>query len=451
MSYDMILTGGTVVTSNATFAADIGVIDGKISVISSDLSGVNVKNRLDLTGHFILPGCIDPHMHLWEPGLVADPDFRAGTIASAAGGITTIIDHPLTIPEVLTAEIFRDKVQIGENSSYVDFALHGGVNSANLKELPGLWQEGCTAFKIFMCESGSAVSMMEDGPLYDALKVIGSLGGTVIVHAENDSMLRHNRERLEAEGRTDYMAFVEWRTPEVEIEAIHRVIFFAERTGAKLVILHTTVPEGVSLAEQARHRGAKVWVETCPHILYLTHDDLREKGPWVTFAPPLRDTERVSLLWKMLSDGLIQMVGSDHGAVEKSLKEAGLSNIWTGQFGVPGAETLVPLMVHAAIEGWISFNRLVQLLSETPARVYGLFPQKGTIQVGSDADFTIINPEEQTILRAEDMYTSCNWIPYEGKEINGKVTHTIIRGKMVMEDGKVLVDPGFGTFVKRQI
>ncbi len=448
--YDLILQGGTLVNPRGKYRADIAVIDGKIALIADDLSKVETRERIVLANNFILPGCIDSHMHLWEPGLVADPDFKAGTLASIAGGVTTVVDHPLTIPEVLDKDVFRQKIEIGERTSYTDFALHGGVGHDNLAHLPGLWEAGCTAFKIFMSDSGSKVAGLSTGEILAAFRVIGSLGGTVLLHAENEEILQYNRKQLEKVGRIDPMAFVEWRPPEAEVEAIHRALFLLQGTGARAVFLHTTVPEGVKLVQEARQKGMDVWVETCPHNLYLTHDHLKTRGPWVTFAPPVRDRARAELLWKLLSEGSIQSMGSDHGPVDAQLKKPGESNIWKGQFGIPGAETMLPLMLDAVAQGKITLERLTDFLSETPARLYGLYPRKGAIQVGSEADFTIVDMSQIYKLEARNMLTSCGWIPYEGWEVRGKATHTILRGKVVMHQGEIIGRPGDGRFLKRQ-
>jgi allantoinase len=449
MVYDLIIQGGTVVTPRNRFMADIGVHEGKIVAIAENLNPQDSETVLSTPNTFILPGCIDSHMHLWEPGFIAEPNFKDGTRSSAAGGVTTIIDHPLTKPEVLNRKIFEEKIILGEQTSYTDFALHGGVGLDNLDDLPGLWQAGCTAFKIFMCDSGSRVAGLTDGQILAAFRMIGSLGATVLLHCENEAMLRYNRQQLEKAGRKDNMAFVDWRTPEVEAEAIHRALYLLRGTGARAVILHTTIPEGVDMVTEAKKQGQDVWVETCPHNLYLTHKDLQEKGPWVTFAPPVRDSARVDRLWEKLRDGFIDTMGSDHGTVDPALKKIGEEDIWKALYSVPDGETLVPLMLNAAAEGRITLERLVAVLGENPARIYGLYPKKGIIQVGSDADFTIVDLNKSYILQAKDMYTACKWIPYEGRQITGQVTFTILRGKIIAEKGKVLVEPGFGKFVSR--
>ena len=447
--YDLNIRNGIVVTPNGKYQSDIGVKDGLIVALAKSIPPEEAEEEIDAAGLYILPGCIDSHMHLWEPGLVAAPDFRDGTRAALAGGISTIIDHPLTIPEVLNREIFADKITLGESTSFTDFALHGGVGVDNLFQLHGLWDAGCTAFKIFTCESGLKVAGLNSGQLLEVFREVGSFGGTVILHTENDEMLSTNRQRLEQAGRKDYMAFVDWRPPEAEVEAIHRCLFLLQGTGARAIFLHTTVPEGVEMVTKARQQGLDVWVETCPHNLYLTTKHLEEFGPWVTYSPPVRNPARVEALRKQLQVGLIATMGSDHGAVDPKLKEKGIANIWQGQFGVPGTETMVPLMLDAVAKGWLSLERLTAILSENPARLYGLYPHKGAIQIGSDADFTIVDLSVEKQLRATDLYTSCGWIPYEGWQVTGSVVSTIIRGVQAYKNGKILVEPGFGRFYRR--
>ncbi|MDY6845673.1 MAG: amidohydrolase family protein, partial [Chloroflexota bacterium] len=190
--------------------------------------------------------------------------------------------------------------------------------------------------------------------------------------------------------------------------------------------------------------------ETCPHNLYLTHDHLEKYGSWVTFSPPVRNADTASSLWNQLKKDYIFTVGSDHGPVEKKLKEMGTSNIWKGQYGIPGAETLVPLMLNAVSEGRLSLEQITGLLSENPARLYGLYPQKGIIQIGSDADFTVVDMNSTYSLNAENMQTSCGWIPYEGWEITGKVVYTILRGSPIMKFGEITGEPGYGKFIRRR-
>ncbi len=447
--FDLILQDGIVVIPRGEYRADIGVRDGKIASIAGSLAGRPARERLSLAGCHILPGCIDPHQHLWEPGMLAGPDFKDGTRASLAGGVTTIIDQPLSPPEVLDVNVFEQKRVLGEATAYTDFALHAGVSDQNLDQLPALWEAGATAFKIFMCESGTRVNGLDDGQLLAAFRKIGSFGGTVMLHAENEAMLRANYRRLAAARRTDPMAFVEWHTPEAEAEAIHRALFLLRGTGARAVILHTTIPEGVAMVHQARREGVDVWVETCPHNLYLDHSDLQAQGPWVVYAPPIHDRQRVDALWQQLAQGSIDLMGSDPGPIDPQLKKADEADILKVHIGIPEAETFIPLMLNAAAKGWISLARLAALTAEMPAQIYGLYPRKGAIQVGADADFTVVSLSESHTLHAAEMNTSCGWIPYEGKTLAGRVLYTILRGQIAAERGRVLGRPGDGKFIRR--
>jgi allantoinase len=447
--FDLTLVGGTLVSPRGRLRADLGIETGRITSIAVDLSSAKSLRRIDLANQFILPGCIDSHMHLWEAGFVADPDFSSGTLTALAGGITTIIDQPLAPPEVLNASVFRAKVATGEGTSYIDFGLHAGVGHDNLSELEGMWQAGCTAFKIFMSESGCKVAALSDGEMLAAFREIGRLGGTALIHAENEAMLQFNRARLQAMGRKDPQAFLDWRPPEVEYEAIGRALRLLEGTQVRAVFLHTTLPEGVDLIQRARRHGLDVYVETCPHNLFLTSADLAEQGPWVTFAPPVRDPARADRLLDMLAEGSIQTMGSDHGAVEPRLKEIGRQDIWQSLFSVPDAETYICLMLDAVVRGRLSLERLVAVQAENPARLYGLFPCKGILQPGSDADFTVVDLQITYRLHAAEMHSACGWIPYEGREITGRVTHTILRGRVLMENGNIVGKPGFGRFLPR--
>lgn len=447
--FDLVLHGGTIISPQGKIIGDIAVKDGIIVEIARLIDQDKANKYIDLSGKLIFPGCIDSHMHLWEPGLIADYDFKDGTRASAAQGVTTVIDHPLTIPAILNADRFSQKIAIGEKTSYTDFALHGGVGIDNLNELEGLWEAGCTAFKIFMCDSGSEVAGLNSAQILNAFRTIGSFGGTVLLHCENEEILEYNKAKLIAENRTDPMAFIEWRPPIAELEAINRALFLLRDTGAKAVFLHTTLSEGVEMVNAEKRKGRDLWAETCAHNLYLSTNDLAEKGNWVTFAPPVRDPSEAPKLWKCINDGMIHTVGSDHSAADPVSKRKGMKNIWEDQFGVPDAETLVPLMLNAVAKKWITPEKMAEVLSANPAKIYGLYPKKGSISIGADADFTIADLNQEYTLKAENMYTACKWIPYEGMTVSGKVVYTILRGTIISENGKIVGEPGYGRFCKR--
>jgi allantoinase len=446
--YDLVLQGGFAVTPQGVEPVNIAVRGGKIAALLSRQESVPARQTLDLTGLHALPGCIDPHCHLWEQGFVAEPDFSTSTRSAIAGGITTVIDHPLSHPEVLNASILRDKASLGERTSHCDFALHGGVSASNHSELRGMWEAGATAFKIFMCRSGSAVDELDDASLLSALRHIGSFEGIALFHAENQRLMDANETKLRAEGRKDPLTHVEWRPPEVETEAINRATYFCEISRARGVFIHTSVPEGCAIADLARKRGVNVVVETCPHYLYFSTDDLPEKGPWIKFQPAVRDPDRVHRLWDAIRSEQIVMIGSDHGPVDRALKERGLSDMWQAQGGVPSVETTVPMMLEAVSAGRLGIEQLASLTSTYAARWYGLYPRKGVIALGSDADFTVVDLNTAWRVKATELETPCGWTHYEGRMIRGRVRYTIVRGVVVAVDGKPTKEahPGYGQF-----
>ncbi len=448
-TFDLIVRGGQVVSPRGVIAADVGVRDGRICAVADRLDPDRAAATIDAGGLHVLPGCFDTHMHLWETGFTSRPDFRDSTLEAAYGGITTILDHPLTIPEILNADGFREKVALGQATSYVDFGLHAGISPHNLADLQGMWDEGATAFKIFMCHSGSKVEGLSDGELIEAFRTVSRFGGIVLLHAEADQMVQYNRARLEAAGRKDPLAFLESRPPEVESEAIRKALHFVELSGVRAIFAHTSVPEGIAAIEITRAKGHEIWVETCPHYLYFTTDDMQRLGPYVKFSPTVRDPVRVEGLWRDLAAGRIQLMGSDHGPVEKARKERGWKSIWEGQGGMPSVEVMVPLMLNAVAEGRLTIERLGALLSEQPARIFGLFPRKGIIQTGSDADLTLVDLKSDWTVSVGRLHANYGYTPYEGQRIQGRVVHTIVRGRSVVADGELIGKPGWGRFHPR--
>ena len=450
MNRSIIIRGGIVATPQQSRRADILVRDGVIAAIGDGLPVGSDSRIIDVGGLTILPGIIDPHSHLWEAGFMSDPDFADSTASAVAGGITTLIDMPLTVPEVLDVGTFREKAALGLRTSHTDFALHAGVSPDNLSGLEAMWREGCTAFKIFTCDTGCPMAgLTNDYDLSEAIRIIGSFNGLASFHAENDDLLNGNLARIRLDNRTENSTFVEWRNETVELEAINRILFFASRYQTRVNIVHVTSPAGVALVQQARGNGVDATAESCPHYLYLTSDDIAERGAWVTCAPPMRGEDARDGLRSLVADGSILTVGSDHGPVDPALKRRGSNNILDGQPGLPGNETMVPLLLNLASEGAVSLNRIAEVASEAPAVLYGLYPRKGAIAVGSDADFTIVDPDYNWTVRADALIGKSGWTPYEGMQISGRVEFTIIRGRVAAENGRPVHEPGKAEFIAR--
>jgi len=248
-------------------------------------------------------------------------------------------------------------------------------------------------------------------------------------------------------GRKDYPAYLEER-PRI-VEAGRRVIQYLEETGCRGLIVHTSIPDTVYRAAEARTRGVKVSIETCPQYLYLTHEDVREKGPWVKFAPPARSKDTVMKIRALLNRGWIDTVATDHAPFSKEEKEIGYDDILDAPNGIPGLEPFLPLLLNGVNEEWLTLERLAEVTSENPARVFGLYPKKGAIRVGSDADLVIVDLDKETTIRNEDQITQCGWTPYDGYEVKGAPTMSVLRGRVVMEDGEVVGEKGYGEYVRR--
>jgi dihydroorotase (multifunctional complex type) len=441
----LLVRGGTVVTATGQYRSDVRVVGGRIAEVAPDLEVSGPT--FDAGGLHVLPGVIDAHHHQWEPGLASRSDFRDDTASAVAGGITTILDHPLTPPEVLDGGRFREKVALGQRTSLVDFGLHGGASPDRLDGLADQWAAGATGFKFFTCNTGVAmqgfVQRRDREALLDRLAALGAIA---LVHAEDQAIMDRNQKQLQGTiGRLGEI-FGAWRSGEAELVAAREVLDLARSRRASLYFVHTSQPAIVDLVVDARGRGEPVWVETCPHYLRFTDVDLAERGSWIATAPPVRDEEaRSGLIARLAVD--IDTVGSDHGSVLQERKE--ITDPFRAQAGVPGNETIVPLMLDLAAAGAITLERLTALLARNPARIFGIDDRKGRIEAGLDGDLTIVDTKGKTVPKADQMVGVARWTPYEGLELRGRVAATIIRGTLVAQGGMPDREPGFGRFVRR--
>lgn len=447
MKADMAVKGGIVATPRGTFEADILVKDGRVSALGK-AGDFEAKQIIDASGLLVMPGAVDGHVHMMDPGYTEREDFITGTSAAAVGGTTTVIEHHRTEPPVLNAKIFQEKRDYLNSRALVDFALIGGAVPDNLNELKGMWDLGAVAFKAFTCALHGVIPM-PPGNLRELFRTLSEFGGITLIHAEDDSILRVNEESLHHLGRKDYLTVSEWRSEDAELIAISTASTLAARAGARAVFAHVSLPESLGVIQQARLQGARIYAESCPQYFYLSRNDLVEKGPWVKFAPAVRDAETTRKMWEELEAGRINILSTDHCPFPKPEKAAGIENIWDAPFGIPGIETTVRLMLNGVNKAKVSLERVVEALSETPARIYGLYPRKGCLLPGSDADILLIDMKAKDTLSNDQIVSKCGWTPYDGMEVQGKIVMTIVRGKVVAENGKPVAQPGCGQFVPR--
>jgi allantoinase len=447
MNADLLVSNAQIVTPSSTFQGHIYVTGGRISAITSEKEA-GAAREIDAAGRFVLPGMVDEHIHMMDPGFTDREDWTQGTMAAARGGVTTVIDHHRSEPLVYTRKILEEKTEYIRSRAVVDYGQLGGLDLDNLEHLRPMWEGGALGFKGFICEL-HGVPALPEGVLLDVMREAKSFGATVMLHCESDSILKKAEARIEAEGRTDYMCISEWRNPESEYVATIDAISLAELTGCTVLVAHVSQPRLLDAIHAARERGVSIFAESCPHYFYLDTDDLKKKGPFVKFTPVLRSPEVKAGMRDRLGRDMVNTIGTDHCPFPRAMKEAGIDNIHDAPFGIPGVETTVRVMLNAVSEGLLSLNQLVKLCCEQPARLFHLFPRKGAIQVGSDADLIVVDMDREETLRDQDIVSKCKWTPFDGMKVKGAPVMTILRGNVVMEEGEVCADAGLGEPVRR--
>ena len=451
MQADLYVKNGLVVTEENTFHGGVVIADGKIVELVAGDTAVSAQETIDVSGKAILPGIVDDHVHFNEPGREHWEGYHAGSMAAAAGGVTTFMEMPLnaTPPSIDREKLIHKRTAV-KNQSVVDYAHWGGLVDNNLDELEGLHEEGVIAFKGFMSESGVDFKRINDDVLYGGLVKSRELGNVVGVHAESEYVTRFLAAQIQAEGRIDRNAWSESRPPAAELEADKRAIYWAGVTGGTLHIVHTTIADGIHAAAQAKQQGVKVTVETCPHYLFFDNDDFVRIGPAAKCAPPLREREEVEKLWECVLEGMVDTIASDHSPCPTADKEKGSDNIWQAWGGITGVQAMLPAMLTEGVhKRGMSLSLLVKLMSANPARIFGLYPQKGSLLPGSDADITIVDLGKTWTLAAKDLFSRHKQSAYVGYTFQGQVVRTIVRGTTVYKDGQIKVKPGFGNLLRR--
>jgi len=448
MKADLAIINGLLVDSRSIYPGVLYVHEGKIAGITRDLEN-QAQKVIDAQGLYILPGAVDGHVHMMDPGYTDREDFTTGTRAAARGGVTTVIDHHRTVPQVFGAAELIEKRNYLENRAVVDFGLLGGLSLTNLKALRGMWEAGALGFKGFTCALHEADALLS-GNLMEILDEIRAFDGIALFHCEDDSLLKKKEEQLRKQGRKDPLSVSEWRSPEAEELAVRNLIYAAEKTGARVAVAHTSLPSLVLEQAAARAQGVRIFTETCAQYLYLTEEDLKKQGPFAKFTPPPRKREEVEKLQWCAAQGLIDMVNSDHCPYPYADKEAGLKDIWQAPFGIPGVETTTRILLDLVSRGLLTLPQVAYLRSERPAMIYGLTGQKGSLRLGCDADLILVDLKRKVRFDNAQVVSKCGWTPYHGREVTGDVVTTLVRGKVVMEAGKVTGEPGWGRFVTRR-
>lgn len=461
--FDLIIENGVVVTPAKSFAADVCVKDGKIASIAQPLCGLEAAERIDATGLRVFPGFIDPHVHSRDGGATHKEDFYHSTRAAALGGITTIIEMPNAVPAVSDAARFLEQKANLESKAYVDFAMWalcvGKINNADLKELDTL---GVAGYKFFWGyainktnynliynydeNDNNVIKPLGDGEIFTIFEEVAKTGKVLSIHAENAGLIYELTKRVRIEDYpNEYEALLATRPSVAEETIVKTGISFAAETGARLHILHMSAGKSVALLREAKAAGLKVTGETAPHYLMLTNRDYERVGTIMKGYPPVRFQWDQDQLWQGLVDGTIDTIGSDHAPHTPEEKKGSLFKIPSGMCCM---ETTVPLMLNAVNQKKITENRLAAVLSENTAKLYGLYPRKGSMLPGTDADFTLVNMNKEKTLRNEDMLSKSKVSAFDGFHVKGVPVQTIVRGKALVKDGKLALETSEGQFLK---
>jgi allantoinase len=447
MRFDTLIRGGDCVLAREVVRADIGITGGQIAEMGPELAG-QAREEIDARGHYVLPGLVDVHVHFNEPGRADWEGAATGSAALAAGGGTCFCDMPLnSSPPTLDGRSFDVKRAVLEASSLVDFGLWGGLGPRNHAELVGLAERGVIGFKAFMCPSGiDDFPHVNDDELGRGMATAARLGLPVAVHAEDDSLVRRLTGEATAAEKTGVGDYLASRPVQAELSAIERAITLAGQAGCSLHIVHVSSGAGVRAVVEGRARGIDVTCETCPHYLVLTGEDVERIGAAAKCAPPIRDAAEREALWAALESGKINLIASDHSPAPWSMKESpDFFKIWGG---IAGCQTTFGLLLaegHA--RRGIAVQQLVAAVSFAPAERFRL-PGKGRIEVGADADFAIADLSKTKPLAADDLRYRHRISPFIGRSLVGEARRTIVRGRTVLVDGRIVAGNARGRFVR---
>src|SRR5215471_4278644 len=458
MSFDTIIRNGSVVTATDTYVADVAISNGKIAAIGKDLPSQNASHLIDASQKLVLPGGIDVHTHLDMPfgGTMSADDFETGTRAAAFGGTTTLIDFAIQYKGQPLRQAFDTWMSKASSKAVCDYAFHcivTDISGGQLSEMNDLIHEGVTSFKLFMAYPGGF--MLDDGSIFKALQMTSKNGGLICMHAENGSAIDVIVQQVLAEGKKAPKYHALTRPTTAEAEATARAIALAEMAGAPLYIVHLSCNDALEKVREARDRGLPAYAETCPQYLYLSLENMEApgfEGAKYVFTPPLREKWHQEKLWQGLAKDTLQVVSTDHCPFcFKEQKELGKDDFTKIPNGGPGIEHRLSLVYTGGVHGkHFSPNRFVQLVSTAPAKLFGLYPRKGTIAVGSDADLVIFDPNAEHVISAKTHHMRVDYSMFEGIRVKGMPRTVLSRGRPVIESGKFVGRAGSGEFVRRQ-
>ncbi len=424
---DYALENGRVFVSGAFMELNIGIADGRIAQLSK--LPIEAAQKIDCKGKIIIPGCIDAHVHFRVPGMEHKEDWNSGSKAALAGGITTVLDMPNTKPATTTAELLEEKRKIAERDSLCNFGFHFGTTTENLAELENAANENIASYKVFMGSSTGNMLIEDSAALQRIFETAKAHNKIVSVHAEDEAIIRQNSELHKSENSA--AAHTKIRSSECEKAAIEKALALRREIGNKLHICHVSSAGGLASIRESKGETRNITCEATLHHLFLNDADYEKLGNFAKMNPSLKSRQDNGALLHGIFDGAIDIIATDHAP---HAKEEKLKSYWEAPSGVPGIETMLPLMLNAANENKISLERTIELCSEMPAKIFGI-KNKGAIEIGYDADLCVIDLKKERIVSGEKLQTKCKWSPFEGMRLKGFAEKTFVNGNLAYDNG----------------
>jgi len=445
LTVDTVLYNGKIFVNGKLLEAGIAINEEKIYRIAKTPNLPQASRKMNLDGKIVIPGLIDVHVHLRDEGKAYKEDFHTGTLAAAAGGVTTVLDMPNNRPITMDIYTLKERMRLTRGRIFVNVGFYSAFPE-NSMEIPLLVKEGVIGFKLFLNAQIGGINVENDETLLEMLQTLSRAGVPLAVHAEDKRLIEKKKEELQKMGRHDFQAYIEAHPPKAEEKAVKRMVELTKKTDAQVHFCHVSSEKGLEVVRKAKNDGLLVTCEVTPHHLLLSAEDLEEYGAFAVTTPSLRTKQNVEALWKGLKNGWVDILASDHAP--HSIKEKTANSIWKIKPGISGIETFLPLMLNEVNSGRLTLEELVKLTSENPAKVFQL-KFRGLLKEGFYADLTIIDIHAEYRIDASKFYSKAKYSPFNGWRIKGKPIKTFVNGELVMEDGEITAKPHTGKLVRR--
>jgi len=443
---DSVLANAKAYLNKDIVDCSIAIEDGKIFKIGKETQMPKADEKINLENLMVLPGLIDVHVHLRDEGKAYKEDFHSGTAAAAAGGMTTVLDMPNNDPVTMSAETLKNRIRIAEKRVIVNVGFYSEFPN-ELNEVADIVAQGAVAFKLFMACQVGGLNIDDDEALQKAFTAVGESGVPVAVHAEDKNLLLANQEKLKQASRNDANAFLTAHSELVELKAVERLLKITAGGSVRLHFCHMTTEKGLNAVVEAKKSGRNVTCEVTPQHLLLSSADFERAGFMLTMMPPLRSKNHIETLWKGVSDGWVDFLGSDHAP--HALSEKLGSSVWDVKVGVPGLETTLPLMLTMVRKNRLSLARVIQLLAEKPAEIFNL-QDRGCLEQRRNADLVVVDFKRKFRIDASEFHSKAKYSPFDGWEVQGRPVKTFVNGLLIMDDQEIVAKAGSGAVIRRE-